>query len=187
MKYIPHIMLAGAVAAGLYLFYSKAEGQTPTAEYSCYTNTGQRIYNGVSDLAAFGYCKLWLLRDNGQFATWRWSYTEAGKPKVRDIKLFNGGGQGVWTWIAPTVLKDGRILTDLSHYFVYRQIGTQPPTVWAQIDAKAARFIVPMTVADFGACFYTIAIRKPNTTQPDPSDMSNRICLDPLGQPLPST
>jgi len=89
---------------------------------------------------------------------------------------------GTWTWIAPTTLENGDILKDLSHYLMFRQVGTAAPTVWAQIDGRTERYVIAMKPEDFGACFWFKSVRKPATSPEVASDKSNTVCLDAAGR-----
>lgn len=181
-----------AAATGLLLLsfvLSAALAQPAPVTYSCSLN-GKVVYQGESDDAAWSRCRGFVF---GASAIGVFSRTAPvnGQPVTQRITLANSSQYGLWTWVAPIALENGNILTDLSHYLVYRQpivtppMAPQEPTVWAQVDGKAKKLFMRMGAPDYGACFYVVAVRKNALAKP--SDKSNTICLDAQGLPLPTT
>jgi len=95
------------------------------------------------------------------------------------------GIRGGWSWLAPTRLENGNLLTDLSHFAMYRQPFGGEPEVFAEINGKVTNLIWGMDTRYANACFWITAVRVNSAAMP--SDTSNRICIDASGQPLPAT
>lgn len=95
--------------------------------------------------------------------------------------------QGTWRWVPPTRLEDGNIATDLEYFAMYRQAPGGKPEKIVEIHDLAAAHEWRMDTGQAGACFWFVAVRKPGSSSPMPSDRSNVICLDERGQPLPHT
>lgn len=146
--------------------------------WQCLKADGTPIYRGAYYLTALVGCRGAILQKLDDVVIFR---NESGSEQIRMLAPTHG----VWTWQAPTLLENGNILTDLSHYLIYRQVAGLEPSVWAQVDGRTSRLLAPMGPADYGACFWTVAVRKPASSPPVASDKSNSVCLDPNGLPLP--
>lgn len=93
------------------------------------------------------------------------------------------GRRGSWSWVPPAALENGNILTDLSHFAMFRQaFGGQPEEI-AEISAKVTNVYWGMDTRDANACFWIEAVRV--NSAPMPSDRSNKICMDADGKLLP--
>lgn len=172
-----------AVVALLLLWSRGVPAQTSTVTQSCLDDTGKTLFSVSGESTIFYWrCVAPVMSGIRTYSIIRRIATTAGVTTRTEAKIVASSGVGVWTWIAPTMLENGDILTDLSHYNVYRQRIPEAPTVWAQVDAKATRFIIPMGPESFDACFWVTAVRKPGTSPPVESDKSNTVCMDAQGQ-----
>lgn len=160
-----------------------AHAQEP-GTFTAQNETGQVLYQGGDAFRAFQGCTFWTVRDQKRACTWTHVLADGRRDA---LKIYNSSRTGVWEWVAPTKLENGDILTDLSHYLIYRQPSGGQPVVWAHIEAAATRAILPMGPEHYGACFWVIAVRQPATSPAVASDKSNSICMDAQGQPLPAT
>lgn len=168
-----------AVVAG-----AVAWAQPAPPYFQAQNEAGQIMYQGPDQYRAFQSCSYYTVRDQARMCTWTHIRSDG---KRSTLKVYNSARVGVWEWVAPTRLENGDIMTDLSHYLIYRQPAGGQPTVWAQIMAPVVRAILPMGPEHWGGCFWITAVRKPGTSPPVESDRSNTICMDAQGQPLPST
>jgi len=146
--------------------------------YTCFDDQGAVLYTSTGGAVISWRCSTPVLNGVRPTSTVRHEWTDAtGAKKQADVKFYSGTGQGVWTWVAPTVTGN------LDHYLMFRQVGTSPATVYAQIDGRTQKLLLPMGTADFGACFWFESIAK---VGPSVSTPSNKICLGANGLPLPA-
>ena len=143
--------------------------------YSCLDDKGTVLFTSVSSAIITWRCSTPILNGITSSGTLRREWTETGVLKRRDLKLYAATGQGVWTWVAPTVT------ANLDHYLMWRQVGTSPATVFAQVDGRTQKLLLPMSTPDFGACFWVQSIAK---VGPSVSTPSNVICLGADGSPV---
>jgi hypothetical protein len=144
--------------------------------YTCLDDKGAVLFtSGFSGIATWR-CTVPVLNGARAAGTIRRDWTVQDVPKRADLKLYAATGQGVWTWTAPTVT------ANLDHYLLWRQAGAAPATVFAQIDGRTQKLILPMSTPDFGACFWFQSIAKVGASLPD---QSNHICLDADGRLVP--
>ncbi|MEZ5566039.1 MAG: hypothetical protein R3F24_11180 [Gammaproteobacteria bacterium] len=115
----------------------------------------------------------------------------AGKPAMVTPTMVAAqatvSAHGTWRWVPPQRLENGNIATDLDHFVMYRQAPGEMPAVFAKIHDLQKPQQWTMGTDQAGACFWFVAVRKPGSSTPMPSDKSNVICLDDQGQPLPRT
>lgn len=174
------------LTALLILWSREGKSQAAPAIYSCSLD-GKVVYQGESDSAAWSRCRSFVLGNPKTLGVFARTAPVSGKPVTQMLTLSNSSEYGTWTWVPPTKLENGNILTDLSHFLIYRQPLGQPAGVWAQVDKSIPRLITRMGPADFNACFWMTAVRKPGTSPAVESDKSNTICMDSRGQLLPAT
>ena len=143
---------------------------------SCLDADGKVLF-AVPNLSILTYwrCLTPMLNGVRSAGTLRRDWTEQDVPKRADMRLYAATGQGVWTWTAPTVT------ANLDHYLMWRQVGTSPATVFAQVDGRTQKLLLPMSTPDFGACFWVQSIAK---VGPSVSTPSNVICLGADGSPV---
>ncbi|MEO7385820.1 MAG: hypothetical protein ABIX37_02660 [Gammaproteobacteria bacterium] len=93
------------------------------------------------------------------------------------------GRRGSWAWTPPTQLENGNIVTDLTHFSMFRQPFDGKPEEIAVISPKVTNVFWGMDTRDANACFWIEAVRV--NSKPMASDRSNRICLNEAGDLLP--
>lgn len=165
-----------AMAAAIFAAAWARPGHADTI--SCLDDKGAVLF-AVPDASILTYwrCLTPLLNGTRKAGTLRKDWTEAGTPRRSDVKLYTATGTGVWSWVAPTVG-----LPNLDHYLMFRQAGAAPATIFAQIDGRTEKLILPMGAAEFGACFWFQSVGKDGVVNPQ---RSNAICLGTDGRPVP--
>lgn len=108
-----------------------------------------------------------------------WAAESDNQPLVAD--------QGTWRWVPPARLENGNIATDLAYFAMYRKAPGGDAEMIAEFHDVAKAHEWHMGTDQAGACFWFVAVRKPDSSPPMPSDRSNVVCLDDRGQPLPRT
>lgn len=148
--------------------------------YTCLDDKGAEVAQGwtvfwPTATLPTRFCLNALYAGTMPSGTLRREFTVDGVAKRQDVRLYPATGTGVWSWVAPAVT------ANLDRYLMWRQVGTSPATVFAQVDGRTQKLLLPMSTPDFGACFWFQSIAK---VGPSVSTPSNVICLDANGSPV---